>query len=61
MVGNKIRPRTVRFRALAGWIFLLVTTRPALLLACGAGVLVLGVAAFLGVAKAGRRWPFDWQ
>ena len=46
------------FVALAGWIFLLVTTRPALLLACGAGVLVLGVAAFLGVAKAGRRWPF---
>jgi amino acid transporter len=69
MVLRKTRPDLVRpfkmwlyplpaFIALVGWLFLLVTTRPAMLLACGAGVLVLGVLAFLGLAKAARRWPF---
>jgi amino acid transporter len=45
------------FVAFAGWMFLLVTTDKKLL-AYGACVLVLGVAAFLGVAKRVRRWPF---
>ncbi len=44
--------------ALVGWIFLLVTTRPLELLGYGAGVLVLGVVAFLGLAKKLHRWPF---
>ena len=45
------------FIAIGGWIFLLVTTDQKQL-AYGACVLVLGVAAFLCVAKTARRWPF---
>ena len=45
------------FLAFGGWIFLLVTTEQKML-AFGAVVLVLGVTAFLILAKVARRWPF---
>jgi amino acid transporter len=45
--------------ALVGWIFLLVTTQPVTLLAYGACVLGLGLAAFLLLARRARRWPFE--
>ncbi len=45
------------FVAFGGWMFLLVTTDQKQL-AYGACVLVLGVVAFLLMAKAARRWPF---
>ena len=45
------------FIAFGGWIFLLVTTDKKQL-AYGACVIVLGVVAFLCVAKKARRWPF---
>lgn len=43
--------------AFGGWIFLLVTTDQKML-AYGALVLVLGVVAFLILAKIAGRWPF---
>ena len=48
------------FLAFGGWIFLLLTTEQKML-ACGAIVLVLGVTAFLILAKFSRRWPFGSQ
>ena len=43
--------------AFCGWIFLLATTNHQQL-AYGACVLVLGIIAFLVLARATRRWPF---
>jgi basic amino acid/polyamine antiporter, APA family len=48
------------FVAFVGWIYLLVTTDQKLL-AYGVCVLVLGLAAFLGLAWKARRWPFEEQ
>jgi amino acid transporter len=45
------------FVALAGWLFVLATTDPRVLL-YGAGSLTLGVVAFLFWARHNRRWPF---
>ncbi len=45
------------FVALAGWLFVLATTDPRVLL-YGAGSLTLGVVAFLCWARHNRRWPF---
>lgn len=45
------------FLALAGWLFLLATTSPRVLL-YGCGSLTLGVVAFLFWARHNRRWPF---
>lgn len=45
------------FLALAGWLFLLATTSPRVLL-YGFGSLTLGVVAFLFWARHNRRWPF---
>jgi amino acid transporter len=45
------------FLALAGWLFLLATTNPRVLV-YGFGSLALGVVAFLGWARHCRRWPF---
>jgi len=45
------------FVALAGWMFLLLTSGW-LLIALGVGTLVLGIVCFLAWSWRSRRWPF---
>ena len=45
------------FVAFAGWVFILATTEPKLLV-YGAVVLFLGLIAFLVLAWKAQRWPF---
>jgi len=43
--------------ALAGWLFIFVTSEPEILL-LSVGSLVLGIVAFLAWSSRARRWPF---
>jgi basic amino acid/polyamine antiporter, APA family len=43
--------------AFAGWVFIFVTTDPKVI-AFGAGMLMLGIAAFLAWSHRVRQWPF---
>jgi amino acid transporter len=45
--------------ALVGWIYLLVTTTPRILLAYGAAVIVAGIVCFLVLAKIAGKWPLE--